>query len=191
MNFYDYWMKLSNKEKEEIFYQKAIHIKDVEDLKKIIDRNEKNSLIAIWYQKSDILRGLEGDSAVRGSIFSNLKYRAIPLYKDGETQLITQLKYNINHFKFNHFYYPQGPFAFDYGSYSYIKNWPSSIQRGLEYYFVKIPQKVMDEKSFKFLQSQGGISFETGHSYWKIVSLFPDSKTPFLNWSDSKPWEVK
>ena len=54
MNFYDYWMKLSNKEREEIFYQKAIPINNLEELKGMIDKSKENSLIAISYQKKGL-----------------------------------------------------------------------------------------------------------------------------------------
>ncbi len=42
MNFKDYWEELSQDERTKIILQKAIPIKGVEDLKRVIDGSEEN-----------------------------------------------------------------------------------------------------------------------------------------------------
>jgi hypothetical protein len=182
MNFYDYWMKLSDKEKEEIFYQKAIPINNLEELKGMIDGSKENSLIAISYTKQQLSNKLYENKIIYGNIFSDLTYlknSPPPYYPD------LTIEYTITHFKLSPLDYSLMHSSYD--TYPYRnKQWPIG-----KYYGKHYTPPLKEDVIFDFLQSQGGISFELQSSYWKIVSLFPDSKTPFLNWSDSEPWEVK
>jgi len=177
MNFKEYWMKLSNKEREEIFYQKAIPINNLKELKGMIDKSKENSLIAISYPKSGLDNKLYQNKIIHGNIFSDLTYVTGGSY--------FTVKYTINKFKLNPLNYSLMHSTYDYYPYR-SKQWPLG-----KYYKKHYPYPLDEDVIFDFLQSQGGISFETERSYWKIVSLFPDSKTPFLNWSDSEPWEAK
>jgi len=193
MNFKEYWMKLSQDEIKKIMFQKAIPMEDVEELRRIIDSNEENSLIAISYSKKKILRALARNKPFEINIFSDLTYKITNFYKDGEPQQKTELVYSINRYKLNNNYFTPLFYDFRYSEGYRNKKWPHN---GLEKMIEKDSQNFYpDTKPFQFLQSQGGFSFEIGKglngSYWKIVSLFPDSKTHFLNWSDSEPWEAK
>ena len=184
MNFYDYWMKLSNKEREEIFYQKAIPINNLEELKGMIDKSKENSLIAISYQKKGLDNKLYQNKIIHGNIFSDLTYLKNPPYPYDPYFTV---EYTINKFKLNPLDYSLMHSTYD--SYPYRnKKWPMGKYYKTEKHY-KFP--LDKEVIFDFLQSQGGISFELQSSYWKIVSLFPNSKTPFLNWSDSEPWNQK
>ena len=98
-----------------------------------------------------------------------LKNSPFPYYPD------LTIEYTITHFKLSpldyslmHSYYDTYPYR--------NKQWPIG-----KYYGKHYNPPLDGDVIFDFLQSQGGISFELQSSYWKIVSLFPDSKTPFLN----------
>ena len=183
MNFKEYWMKLSDKEREEIFYQKAIPINNLEELKGMIDKSKENSLIAITYTRTGLDNKLYQNKKIHGNILSDLTYLKINPSEPWGSYFT--VKYTINKFKLNPLDYLLMPFAYEYHPYR-SKQWPMG-----KYYRNQHSYHLDEDVIFDFLQSQGGISFETQSSYWKIVSLFPDSKTAFLNWSDSEPWEVK